>query len=243
MKKNEGFEFIPKKWLGDAHIMSMDWDCRGMHLHLIAVSWQKEPQGYLIDDDELIQKLLSNPDKKDWETRIKPQIFAAWEKTVVLENNIERVYWVQPGILDTKAKKDLMLSNNTEKPVTPPRKRKSKAAPLIEMENSPYDGFSLSSLAKMNPKTTILFTPSTTEQSTTIWTIGAQYLIAHGIEEKNSRGLLAKWIKKYGSPEVAKVIAQLSLNNYQPADVVSYVTKILETTTTIKQPKKATVAL
>ena len=96
MKKEEGFYFIPKKWLGDASVIAMDWDCKGMHLHLMAIAWQQEPKGHLIDDDKIIRKLLSNPDIKDWEERIKPQIFSAWkQKTLNIDNN-ERVYWYQP---------------------------------------------------------------------------------------------------------------------------------------------------
>ena len=58
MKKDEGFYFIPKKWLGDANVISMDWDCKGMHLHLMAIAWQQPLQGYIIDDENLILKVL-----------------------------------------------------------------------------------------------------------------------------------------------------------------------------------------
>ena len=237
MKKNEGFEFIPKKWLGDAHIMAMDWDSRAMHLHLMAIAWQKEPRGYIIDDDNIIRKLLSNPDKEDWTNRIQPQIFAAWKKTILIENNIEKIYWVQPGLVSTNNK--LTQVNLPINKVT--RTKKIKLEELEE--NGPFDGFTLSSLSKMNPKTTILFTPSTKEISSTIWTLGVTLLTKNGENEKSARGVISRWIKKYGANDVASVIAEMSLKNIQPANIISFLTKILESRVVAKKPAKVSVSL
>ena len=74
-KQQEGFYFNPKKWLGDSKILLMDWDCRGMHLHFMAISWGNDPQGYILNDDLFLRKLISNPDIDDWNNRIKKQIY------------------------------------------------------------------------------------------------------------------------------------------------------------------------
>lgn len=238
MKKNEGFEFIPKKWLGDAHVMAMDWDCRAMHLHLMAIAWQKEPRGYIIDDETIIRKLLSNPDIEDWKKRIQPQIFAAWKKTVIVENNIEKVYWLQPGLISTNNK---ISNNDIVEKVKTPRVKKVKLEELEE--NGPFDGFSLSSIIKLSPKTTILFIPSTKEQSANIWSLGVELLTKNGENEKSARGVLSRWIKKYGSNDVASVIAELSIKNIQPANIISFTTKILEDRTAPKKIAKVSVSL
>lgn len=133
MKKNEGFEFLPKKWLGDTHILSMDWDVRGMHITLIALSWQKEPQGYLLNDETIIKKLLGNPDDNDWQNRIKPQLLKAWEITVLKnENGIDETYWVQGGVLDTVTKKKIKESGETL--VSSTKKPRRKKVELLDTD-------------------------------------------------------------------------------------------------------------
>lgn len=245
MKKEEGFEFIPKKWLGDAHVISMDWDVKGMHITLIALSWQKEPQGYILNDDSFLRKLVGNPDIDDWNNRIKPQLLTAWEVTTLKDNaGIEKIHLVQPGVLDTVLKKQKREENSLSISSTPKvTKTRKKKVVLVETENPPFDGFSLSDIAKLNTKTTILFAPASEEDTVNIWSIGKQFLEKHGIEKKSSSGLLARWIKKYGSQEVAGVMVELSIKNSQPADVVSFVTSILEKRIGVKKPKMVTVAL
>ena len=58
MKKDIGFYFIPKKWLGDATILTMDWDCKAMHFHLMCIAAQQEKQGYLIDDENISSDVI-----------------------------------------------------------------------------------------------------------------------------------------------------------------------------------------
>lgn len=242
MKKNEGFEFLPKKWLGDTHILSMDWDVRGMHITLIALSWQKEPQGYLLNDETIIKKLLGNPDDNDWQNRIKPQLLKAWEITVLKnENGIDETYWVQSGVLDTVAKKKIKDSGENLIPST--RKPRRKKVELLDTDEPLFEGFSLASIIKSNPKTTILLKPSTEEETFNIWNIGTQYLMKNGLEKRNATSLLARWAKKYSKEEVAKTMAELSLKNSQPIDVISFVTSILEKNVGSKKPRIATVAL
>ena len=72
------FQFYPKQWLGDNHVMLMDWDVQGMHIHLMAVSWQEDEPGTLPKNEETLRKILKNPRKKDWENRIFPQLLKAW---------------------------------------------------------------------------------------------------------------------------------------------------------------------
>lgn len=241
MKKNEGFEFLPKKWLGDTHILSMDWDVRGMHITLIALSWQKEPQGYLINDEEIIRKLLGNPNIDDWNNRIKPQLRAAWDIIMLKDHNgHEQSYWVQGGVLDTVSKKKQKETGEVSFAVKKPRKKKVE---LIDTEEELFEGFNLAALLKSNPKTTILLKPSNEQETINIWNLGTQYLMKNGLEKRQATSLLARWAKQYSKEEVAKIMAELSLKNSQPIDVISFVTSILEKNVGSKQPKRATVSL
>lgn len=78
MSKKEQFLFEPKKWLGDAAILSMDWDVRGMHIHLMCMALQQEKKGYLEFNDLYLCKLLS-VDEKDLKERILKQLLMAWK--------------------------------------------------------------------------------------------------------------------------------------------------------------------
>lgn len=224
MRKEDGFYFIPKKWLGDANILAMDWDCKGMHLHLMAIAWQQNLKGYLLDDENLMRKLVGNPDKEDWENRIKPQIFAAWKKKVIKEGNIERQYWYQPGMIKTIQEKE---TNSTSTPSTTKKTRKKKSE-LIEVENPEYEGFNLESLLKSQPTATILHEQSSSDERQTIWSMGVQLVKKQGESEAKARAFLAKLIKDYGDKAVAGAVAQLSLKQVSPAEVHSYLIGILK---------------
>ncbi len=224
MKKEDGFYFIPKKWLGDASVLAMDWDCKGMHLHLMAIAWQQDLKGYLLDDENLIRKLLGNPELSDWENRIKPQIFAAWKKKLVKTDKIERQYWYQPGMAKTLAEKETSLSETTAT-VKKPRKKKEE---LIEVENPNFEGFNLESLLTDKNTATILHEKSNEEERQTIWTIGVQLVKKQGDSEAKTRGFLARLIKDYGDKAVAHAVAQLSLKQVSPAEVHSYLIGILK---------------
>jgi hypothetical protein len=220
MKKEDGFYFYPKKWLGDANVLAMDWDCKGMHLHLMAIAWQQTPKGHLLDDENLIKRLLGNPEQSDWENRIKPQIFSAWKKKVIKEGNIERQYWYQPGIIKTVTE-----SLGTDAPIKKTRKKKAE---LIEVENPEFEGFNLDSLLKIKPTVTILYQPATTEDKQNIWSMGVKLLQANGVNEGKARAFIAKLIKEYSDKEVAAALAQLSLKQVSPAEINSYLIGILK---------------
>lgn len=97
MKKNIGFYFNPKQWLGDHAILAMDWDCRAIHLHFMCIAWQQTKKGYLLNDDKKLRKLVSNPDLNDWNERIKPQVFGAW-KTIIID---DKEYFYLQGLIDS----------------------------------------------------------------------------------------------------------------------------------------------
>lgn len=223
MKKEDGFYFIPKKWLGDAQVIAMDWDCKGMHLHLMALAWQQNEKGFIIDDEKLIRKLLGNPDLEDWNTRIKPQIFSAWKKKTLTIDGLERVYWYQPGIL--KSTQD-SLKEITPKTTSRTNSRKKKLEVITE--NPDFEGFDLKLLLKSKTTTTILHEKATTEDKGTIWTLGVQLLKQHGDSDAKVRGFIAKLIKQYGDKTMAEAIAQLSLKSVPPADMHSYLVGILK---------------
>jgi hypothetical protein len=97
MKKNIGFYFNPKQWLGDHAIIAMDWDCRAIHLHFMCMAWQQTKKGYLLNDDKKLRKLVNNPDLTDWTERIKPQVFGAW-KSATIDG---KEYFYLQGLLDS----------------------------------------------------------------------------------------------------------------------------------------------
>lgn len=55
----------------------MEWDARGMHVHLLNLSWQQQPAGTIPDDAALIRRWLGSPPDDIWR-RVSPQVFAAW---------------------------------------------------------------------------------------------------------------------------------------------------------------------
>jgi hypothetical protein len=220
MKKDTGFNFLPKKWLGDANILAMDWDCKAMHFHLICIAFQQEKQGYLIDDDSIFKKLLGNPDIDDWNNRIKKQIFSAWKKKIIKENGKELVYWYQSGLLNS-----INESNSINIPVEKKKRKSVKDFLIFEEIDAQQDGFDLKSLLKVKPHQTILYEKplkATDEEKHTIWTLGISIVEKQTKSETRARGFLAKLIKDYGEKSVAQAIAQLSLSKINPVDIHSY---------------------
>lgn len=217
MKKQDGFYFIPKKWLGDANVIAMDWDCKAMHLHLMAIAWQQEPKGYILEDDVLIRKLLGSPDIEDWEHRIKPQIFVAWKKKALKINDIERSYWYQPGIVKT-------FEESSETPKKRTRKKKEE----VIIENPEFEGFNLKSVLDFQHTTTILHEEITKEERSNIWTLGIQALKTPSNSETEIRRFIGQNIKIYGEKQVAQAIANLSLKSLSPVDARSYLIGILK---------------
>lgn len=216
MSIDNGFYFIPKKWLGDSNIIAMDWDCRGMHLHLMAIAWQQKKKGFLIDDENLLKKYLNNPTEKDWE-RIKNQVFSAWQKIVVIENHENITYWYQPGLIESEELKTFKKRTS--------RKKTKEELKVIE---SDFSGFNLESILKAKSTTTILYEKSDKEEKSTIWTIGIQLLQKNGESEAKARSFLAKLVKEYGEKSVAQSIANLSIQNKTPIEIHSYLIGILK---------------
>ena len=210
--KNTGFYFNPKKWLGDSNILAMDWDCKAMHLHLIAIAWQNDPKGYILNNDELILKFLNNPKEQDWENRIKPQIMTAWKKKKLTIKNITSEYIYQPGIIKEITKEET------------PKKKEEK----LVIKSNEFDGFDLKSLLNKNESKTINYEKATTEEKDTIWTLGIKILKpALGTEQK-TRMFMAKMIKTYGEKPLASAIAKLSIKECKPVEITSYLIGILK---------------
>lgn len=74
----------------------MEWDARGMHVHLLNISTQEEPPGSIPNDMAAIRRWLGSPSEDIWR-RVRPQIFAAWE--------LRGERWVSPGMERTFEKK------------------------------------------------------------------------------------------------------------------------------------------
>jgi uncharacterized protein YdaU (DUF1376 family) len=72
-----------KQYLGDNKVLAMDWDARGMHVHLLMLSVQEEPPGTIPADDAAIRRWLSLPlgsvDSDQTWRRVKSQLLAAWQ--------------------------------------------------------------------------------------------------------------------------------------------------------------------
>lgn len=242
MKKEIGFYFIPKKWLGDATVLTMDWDCKAMHFHLMCIAAQQTKPGYLLDDDNIFRRLLGNPDINDWNNRIKPQVFSAWKQKVIKENGKQLNYWYQPGLLKS-------LTDN-EGVVAPVKKTKKKEEFLdFEDPDSQQEGFNLKNLLKLKPQQTILYVKpqeATKEEKSSIWTLGVKLLSSQESDEKKIRGFLARQIKQYGDKAVAQAIAQMSLSSNNPADIFSYLVgtiKKIKDDVPVKKTGKGSVSL
>jgi len=67
----------------------MDWDARGMHVHLLNISTQEDPPGTIPNDMAAITRWLGSPSDDTWR-RVRPQIFAAW--------TLRGERWVNPGM-------------------------------------------------------------------------------------------------------------------------------------------------
>ena len=68
--------------------MLMDWDERGMHVHLMCIAWQQDPPCSLPDDDKTLRKWCGHPQR--W-LKVRPQILRAWK--------LSDGRWVQEGLL------------------------------------------------------------------------------------------------------------------------------------------------
>lgn len=88
MNRSPAFQFYPKQWLGDDRVLLMDWDARGMHVHLQCIAWQQDPPCSLPNDDTALRKWCGNP--KRWR-KVKDQILSAWK--------LIGGRWVQEGLL------------------------------------------------------------------------------------------------------------------------------------------------
>lgn len=241
MKKEIGFYFIPKKWLGDATVLTMDWDCKAMHFHLMCIAAQQEKQGYLVDDDNIFRRLLGNPDINDWNNRIKQQVFSAWKQKIIKENGRQITYWYQPGLLKSLTDSDINV------PVKK-TKKKTEFLEFSELE-SQNEGFNLKNLLKLKPQQTVLYEKpeeATKEEKTSIWTLGVELLSSQENDEKKIRGFLARQIKQYGDKVVAQAIAQISISGSKPADIFSYLVgtiKKIKDDVPVKKTGKGSVSL
>ena len=231
-KQQEGFYFNPKKWLGDSKILLMDWDCRGMHLHFMAISWGNDPQGYILNDDLFLRKLISNLDIDDWNNRIKKKIFSQWKtKDLIIDNNTQSYYY-HPGLIK--------LLEKEQKPIkTTTRSRKKPLDNSNDKNNDLYSnfmGFDLTSILEEKNTSTILHQNADVEDKHTIWKVGVSLITQYTKNEASARGFIAKQIKSYGEKAVAEAIAQLSIKSVPPAQIQSYLIGILNKQQDGKQP-------
>ena len=211
----DGFYFNPKRWLGDANVIAMDWDCRAMHLHLMAIAWQQEKKGFLIYDEQLLLKILNRLKDDDWDNRIKPQIMKSWKKKILSENGKNIEYIFQPGLVKNEA-----IKKRTRKIIT-------KNNETVNGDEVLFDGFNLKLILKENINTTILYQSPKEEEKSTIWNLGVQLLSSQTTESK-ARSFLAKMIKQYGEKSVAQTIADISIKNTKPVQLESFIVGILK---------------
>jgi hypothetical protein len=217
-----GFQILPKKWLSDANILTMDWDCQGMHLFLMCIAFQQEKSGFLLNDDTLLMRVLRLSDVNDFSKRIKPQLLKCWKISKVKENGTQVDY------LSIKFNKDFDGTSNVKE-----KTKKSKKVQTSEDFEHPdkHDGFSLIKLLKFKPQQTILYEKpekATEKEKSTIWNLGVEIFLPHFQVENKARAFIAKNIKEYGEKNVAKAIAELSTIKQEPAHIVAFFIGILK---------------
>lgn len=208
MNKKECFIFNPKQWLGDAAILEMDWDVRGMHIHLLCLASQQENPGELIYNESTILKVL-NIQKEDWESRVRKQLLKAW-KMEFKEDLFENYYLIkQNGFIKTYVE-----AKTLERKKQIDNKNKNKVDikdPVAIIEQAQKKNETISN-----------------EEKDTIWKIGVNLITKQTNNESRARTFLAKIIKEYSPKEVAQAIAQLSLQNNPPVEIQSYLVGVLK---------------
>jgi uncharacterized protein YdaU (DUF1376 family) len=128
--KSPAFQWYPKQYLGDDKVLGMDWDARGMHVHLLNISWQQEPPGSLPNDTEQIRRWCGSPLDDVWR-RVRPQIFCAWSLrdgrwfNAGMVRAWERQQTYKQNGSKTRAKPKQSIEDEDEKEVPDLRKEKT----------------------------------------------------------------------------------------------------------------------
>jgi hypothetical protein len=92
------FQFYPRQFAADEHVMAMDLDTVGAHILLMCAA-AASPEGYRIPTDErAIRTRLRNPSDEAWE-RIKTQLIAGPWKI-----SSDGQWWEQAGLYRTLEK-------------------------------------------------------------------------------------------------------------------------------------------
>lgn len=226
----KGFIVSPKKWLGDVNIIKMDWDAKAMHMQLLCYAFQQEPQGYLIEDEVLLRKLLENPTDEVW-ARVKPQLMSCWKSKSLSVDGVKQKYIYNPELIKfLKEEQDTPLNVGKSSLVVKEVKGKKKASTKgIEFDDNPYDGFDLTSILKLKPAVTILFERGQEVDKKNIWDLGVSILETYGDSNAKARGFLSRLVKQYGEQAVSTSIAKLSINQKPIVEIHSYLTGILQT--------------
>lgn len=111
--KSPAFQFYPKQWMGDDKVIPMDWATRGIHHHLMCLSWEQDEPATLPNNSSFLLKILSNSGekitKKRWENFVFPQLLTSWkvwdeDPTRLIQNGLRREYIKQKARSD-KARK------------------------------------------------------------------------------------------------------------------------------------------
>lgn len=231
---SDGFFFNVKQWLGDDAILLMDWDTRAIHLHFMCLAWQQTDPGSLPDNELMLRRWAGNPSELEWTNRIRPQLAHAW--------TIANGLWVQEGL----RREWLRQSTNSQKrraaaharwgksePTPLPLESEPSALPLVDLSGEPrfladdaaQVGFNLSSALKEHAS---FLEPASSEERSTIWSVGVS-LLKHGdFTETKARSYLGKLIQEHGEKKVAEALASLSLKPIAAADAKSYLIGILK---------------
>lgn len=214
------------KWLGEANILTMDWDCQGMLFRLILISSQQAQQGYLPFNEALIIKVLSNPTKEDWENRIRPQLLSVLKIKQMEVDGVQGEYIYYPEYI-----KSIEQANGAvEKPVKKTRKKKETIDVGVELvnEEQAFQGYSLDTIIKAKATTTILYEKTTTEVNSSIWDVGVSILMPQKKDEASCRKLIGRMIKLYGASCVSAAIADISGRNLQAANMEAFFIGIIK---------------
>lgn len=132
----------------------MDWDARGMHVHLLNLSWQQEPSGSIPDDVCLLRRWLGLPSgfadaDRVW-VRVWPQIKAAWA--------LKDGRWFNAGMVRAKERQQTYKQNGSKKKAKHEQHYEDVEEDLNNKtngvkENPPEDSdLTIQKIAKSHPK-------------------------------------------------------------------------------------------
>lgn len=215
MSKWKNLTIASKNWREAPQYKNLDWDARGMIIHLFSLLAEQEASSIpdFLDEANILL-VLGNPDANDWNLRLKKQITIglSWKLLNSKSGSIRKFpdHFSASEVLCHP----LLIGNK--------RGQHHKALDT-------KFGFQITDILKFAPTSTILYTPPKEHSGDTVWDDGVKLLGRNNMSALNARVFLGKMIKQYGQNPVADAIKQMSSLKQYPADARLYMQSILQT--------------